>query len=291
MMKLLENVKVLYTQNVELAKSVNADISIEAEYGDTCVEGKILTLAHHGSRSNNPAPCELDNQELEFNSILVSHLDLDTLGGIMAVLGIKKGNPSFWKDAAYIDVNGTHHMYKLPIRSQDLINSYYYIADSIGRLPLTRDEVKDITETVEEFIVKLNKLFTDEEYQKEMIEKGRQWGFDKAQEVEKCLVKENRNIRCFITDGTFCSASYYSPSMDCITNATITLNKKFGSITLAFEDGGNEHNAMEIVQSLWGSEAGGRAGIAGSPRGWNKSPEELEIEFNKLISKVEELYK
>lgn len=285
----LENVKILYTQNLALAQNVNADVTIEAEYGDTCVEGKILTLAHHGSRSNNPAPCELENQELEFNSILVSHLDLDTLGGIMAVLNIKKGNSSFWKDAAYIDVNGTHHMHKLPKVSKELINAYYYISDQLGRLPLARDEVKDITETVEEFISKLNKLFTDEEYQKEMIEKGREWAENKAKQVENCLVKETPTIRCFITDGVFCGSSYYSPQLNSVCEATISMNTKFNSITLAFEDGGKEYNAVEIVQELWGTEAGGRAGIAGSPRGWNKSSEELEIEFNKLISKVEEI--
>ena len=291
MMKLLKNVKVLYTQNAELAKNVNADVTIEAEYGDVCVEGKILTLAHHGSRSNNPAPCQLENQELSCDTILVSHLDLDTLGGIMAVLGIKKGLQSFWDDVAYIDVNGTHHMYKIPIKHQDLINAYYCIADQIGRLPLAREEVLDVTETVKKFLEELNKLFTNEEYRNEMIEKGREWAENKTKQVENCLVKETPRIRCFVTDGVLCGASYYSPQFDTVCDATISMNTKFGSITLAFEDGGKEHNAVEIVQSLWGTEAGGRAGIAGSPRGWNKTKEELEIEFNKLISKVEKLYK
>ena len=40
------------------------------------------------------------------------------------------------------------------------------------------------------------------------------------------------------------------------------------AVTVAFECGGNpSKSARAIVQGLWGPEAGGRDGIAGSPRG------------------------
>lgn len=65
----------------------------------------------------------------------------------------------------------------------------------------------------------------------------------------------------------------------------------FNAITLAFEDGGKRFNAQEIVQQLWGNEAGGRAGIAGSPRNWNLSKDELNKEFDKLIQIVTKKYK
>ena len=53
-----------------------------------------------------------------------------------------------------------------------------------------------------------------------------------------------------------------------VKKATATLNTKTNAVTVAFEDGGNpSKSARAIVQGLWGPEAGGRDGIAGSPRG------------------------
>lgn len=53
--------KILLAPTYDIAKEYadhnRVDATVEAEYGDDVVEGEILTLAHHGSRSNNPAPC------------------------------------------------------------------------------------------------------------------------------------------------------------------------------------------------------------------------------------------
>lgn len=94
--------------------------------------------------------------------------------------------------------------------------------------------------------------------------------------VESRLVKENHSVRVFVTDGPFCNGSYYSPQQEAIIPAVVSYNKKFHSITLSFEDGGKNLSAKEIVQSLWGPEAGGRDGIAGSPRGQEMTIEDLE---------------
>lgn len=86
--------------------------------------------------------------------------------------------------------------------------------------------------------------------------------------MEAQHVFDTENVRVFITDGSFCSASYYSPVDQEVKKATATLNTKTNAVTVAFEDGGNPSKcARAIVQGLWGPEAGGRDGIAGSPRG------------------------
>ena len=51
-----------------------------------------------------------------------------------------------------------------------------------------------------------------------------------------------------------------------IYDAIIGHNEETGAITLSFERSGLG-NAREIMQSIFGPEAGGHAGIAGSPRG------------------------
>lgn len=45
------------------------------------------------------------------------------------------------------------------------------------------------------------------------------------------------------------------------------------------------------MQQLWGNEAGGRAGIAGSPRNWDLDQNEINKEFNKLIKVTQDKYK
>lgn len=80
---------------------------------------------------------------------------------------------------------------------------------------------------------------------------GKEWAQTREKEVEDQLVYENKDVRVFDTNGIFCAASYFSPNQNTICPATITYNEKFKSITLAFEDGGKQFNAREIVQELW----------------------------------------
>ena len=110
--------KDLAEKMVEKFKALNLDFStVEAEYGDTCVPGSDsmggwATLAHHGTRSGNPAPCVWTSGEEVFSkktphAILLSHLDLDSLGGVGLVLGFYNPNEQdFWRAAAHIDVCG-----------------------------------------------------------------------------------------------------------------------------------------------------------------------------------------
>ena len=64
----------------------------------------------------------------------------------------------------------------------------------------------------------------------------------------------------------------------------LSYNEKFHSITLSFADGGEQYSAKEIVQQLWGPGAGGRDGIAGSPRGQEMTQEDLAKAFEKVMS-------
>lgn len=81
--------QVMLAPSRELAENVqDVAATVEAEYGDYCVEGNEVTLAHHGSRSSNPAPCNTPNvPTLSGGTILVSHLDLDAIGGVLDLMG------------------------------------------------------------------------------------------------------------------------------------------------------------------------------------------------------------
>ena len=279
------NVQILYAPTWELAKDLeDIDASVEAEYGDFVKEAPI-TLAHHGSRSSNPAPCNAEIPEHgEINRILVSHLDLDTVGGIMAILETKPEDKEFWKAAEYIDINGPHHIHELPQDIQDKLNAFYAVEFEFRkeepRLP--RDQVVDVSDA---FLKRAEAIQTilDPERNKEMIQAGRDWERETTEAVEKNLVREGHGLRVFISDGVFCNGAYYSPNLNELQKACATLNTKTNAITLSFADGGKELNAKEIMQKLFGPEAGGREGIAGSPRG----EEMTEFDLSKLVIKVE----
>ena len=83
--------QILLAPTYDIAKTINAEATVEAEYGDECLEGTMATLAHHGPRSNNPAPCNTPDVPVlpPFATVVVSHIDLDTLGGIYALQGRK----------------------------------------------------------------------------------------------------------------------------------------------------------------------------------------------------------
>lgn len=281
-----EDQRVILAPSYDIAKNIKAEATVEAEYGDECLEGTMVTLAHHGPRSNNPAPCNTpDVPELPpFATVVVSHIDLDTLGGIYALQGRKPEDYRFWEAAEMIDVKGAHHIHELDKDIQDKLNAYYAYNDGQPRQRYT--EAIDVTKQIDDTYNVVNAIvdINDPEHDK-LIAAGKEWAQTREKEVEDQLVYENKDVRVFDTNGIFCAASYFSPNQDVIIPATVTYNEKFKSITLAFEDGGKQLDAREIVQELWGPEAGGREGIAGSPRNVEMTKDDLAKLVNELTER------
>lgn len=281
-----EDQRVILAPSYDIAKNIKAEATVEAEYGDECLEGTMVTLAHHGLRSNNPAPCNTpDVPELPpFATVVVSHIDLDTLGGIYALQGRKPEDYRFWEAAEMIGVKGAHHIHELDKDIQDKLNAYYAYNDGQPRQRYT--EAIDVTKQIDDTYNVVNAIvdINDPEHDK-LITAGKEWAQTREKEVEDQLVYENKDVRVFDTNGIFCAASYFSPNQNTICPATVTYNEKFKSITLAFEDGGKQLNAKEIVQELWGPEAGGREGIAGSPRNVEMTKNDLAKLVNELTER------
>lgn len=278
--------QILLAPTYDIAKTINAEATVEAEYGDECLEGTMATLAHHGPRANNPAPCNTPDVPVlpPFATIVVSHIDLDTLGGIYALQGRKPEDDRFWEAAEKIDIEGAHHIHELDQDIQDKLNAYYAYNDGQPRQRYT--EAIDVTKQIDDAYNVVNAIIdiNDPEHDK-LIAAGKEWAQTREKEVEDQLVYENKDVRVFDTNGIFCAASYFSPNQNTICPATITYNEKFKSITLAFEDGGKQLNAREIVQELWGPEAGGREGIAGSPRNVEMTKNDLAKLVNELTER------
>jgi hypothetical protein len=282
------SIKIFLCPTVELAQAKAAELTeagvrfatVEAEYGSVVVEGSpindgpfTLTLAHHtGVWRVCSAPC---NAKLEAkhllssgDAVIISHIDLDTTGGILNLIGSKPEHDSFWKAAEFVDLNGPHRLYELDESDADLIRAYW-AATAENRTSFPRDQVSEVGQEISYLLGVVRDLLGvgNDWTQPDMIKRGKEWAIKQEEKVEGCLIEEGPYVRVFASDDTFTGAAYYSPKAKEVFPATVSYSTKNGSITIAFEDGGQSANASEIVQKLWGPTAGGHPGIAGSPRG------------------------
>jgi hypothetical protein len=113
------------------------DATVEAEYGNEVIEGKYATLAHHGPRMANPAPCAMYVAAPLLRGAIVglSHFDLDGLGGCMRLAGYKprtETEEAFWLLVAELDVRGCHQMksilnaFQLSAEMEEKIKEWYH---------------------------------------------------------------------------------------------------------------------------------------------------------------------
>lgn len=297
MKKNLKNFDIILSRNYEDAMKVNADFTIEAEYGDKRVYGNLETLAHHGDLSENPAPCNTNVNVYEGGTILISHIDLDTIGGVLAIAGEKPNNEKFWEAAEMIDVNGGHHLRDIEdeyVRSQ-LIAYYAWEDENRWQLQQMASESSEKAMVAFEKVIDILDIVLDKNHpeHKKFIEEALIRDKELFEEAESKLEYEDEYVRGFVSDGVDCCSHYYSPSEKEYIPATVVFYETGPNIVVGFANNGEFDNghlsAREIVQELWGPEAGGRDGIAGSPRGQAMTLEDYENAKNLVIEKIKEL--
>ena len=212
-----------YELAIEAMSKEDVKATVEAEYGSHTMLGELITMAHHGANSHNPAPCNWGPvPQIEDGVILVSHLDLDTIGGVMKLLGVQPEDPEFWDELLeYIqDKLNAFEAYSEPIlrthydKVTDVTNQVYRLADAI-------------TDILEPTLSKSNRY-------KFLMGNGKRWAEEKDRIIEERLVSESVNVRLFVSDSVFCSAAYYSPKLNMIIPSTVVYNMINKSITIRF---------------------------------------------------------
>ncbi len=285
-----KNVRILlvprYMSKEELSEAnINPSATVEAEYGEKVIKGEQITLAHHTKEyKSNPAPCNTPDVPVlsDDSTIVISHLDLDTLGGIAALMGRKKDDAEFWKAAEFVDLNGPHNLFQVGEEARKKYIAYQAYQANHTNPRFT--EITDVTSIVLEHLGIIDKVIDGD---KKLIQEGIEWDEETKKKIEECLVFENDNVRVFNSpNGIFCSAAYYSKKQGKVIPSTVTRNGKFKSVTVSMADGGKKVSAKKLVQELWGNEAGGHEGIAGSPRG----QEMTEKDMQQLVNAVNERY-
>jgi hypothetical protein len=240
--------------------------TVEAEFGDLCVPGSIVTLAHHGSRAGNPAPCAAPNgvggDGIE--AVGLSHLDLDALGGCLALLGRKPEADSFWELAEFVDVRGPHRLGEAGASEENLARLHAFWAWSADHrvFPPRDGSALDITEAVEAAAAALATILGGDE---NLLAAG--VAFKEAGEALNAasLVEIVGGVLLRQHEG-FVNHLYAAPD-GVAYKAVVGFNPATGAVTVSFADTPPAGGAVGVVQGLWGPLAGGHAGIAGSPRG------------------------
>lgn len=264
-------------------------VTIECEYGNTVVEGSVLTLAHHAEGwRNNPAPCENDNLNLtDIDIIALSHLDLDTLGGIIAVLNRKNNHETFWKLAAKIDTLGAHKLLFIEHTEDDAKRVYAYwsfndyekvYADKSGNISDITDAVYRFIEALEEKILKMDE---------DIINAGQELKKNTEKLNMTSFVESMKHVIIRRSD-KFCNCIYHDMELHQY-KAIVALNTKFNSIVISLNDPIEGIDCAKFMQCLYGEEAGGHMGIAGTPR--NKTYDDKDLfyvadMFNDYIEKI-----
>ena len=274
---------VILAPTANLANSVeNPAVTVEAEYGDITVPGRRYTAAHHGSNAANPCPCvdtnipAVDHGE----TILVSHVDLDTLGGVARAMGYCLGTRrSFWELAAYVDINGPHKLAQAEASEKDLAALHAYWAWSQANRGPRResDQIHDVTGEVLAHLDALKKILDGDA---ELIAAGEEFKLAGEALNEESFVEVSDKVIVRVGPA-FTNHLYTTPSGE-VCEAVLSFNTKSGSITLSFAEKDDTRNACKIMQQVFGPEAGGHKGIAGSPRGVRQGVGPLEDVFRNV---------
>jgi len=280
-------VKVLHAPTWELAEPIKADVTVEAEYGSKIKEGKKKTLAHHtGKYKGKPAVSTIKPKPLGSGTILVSHLDLDTIIACLDLMGLgKKVSDSVREISGYVDVNGPHRLGELDLSKEDdeKIHAWWDYARSIERQP--RDKVTDVTADIKKAGEALSKIMDHDE---EHIEKGKNFK-QKGEALEKDSFDGTEGDVIIRKSDQFTNHLYTHDKKT--YKGVAAYNSKFGSVTISLESPVPGVSCSKIVQDLWGPEAGGHDGIAGSPRGKKMSNKDLKVAAKALNNSLKGISK
>ena len=264
-------IKILLSNNPDNLKAALSAYSktatVEAEYGSTVVEGSLVTLAHHGERSDNPPPCRGDNLGIDVDVIGVSHIDLDTLGGIARILNVLKleDDGEFWEAAAAVDTLGVHKIKDILLGNEDAeaveaqLNAYWAWSEEHTVHPDREGAVTDVTADVMnglKFVTSLGKLSTDAP----IIKNGQVWAKSKADLAEASFVDEKWGV--VVRSAPEFTNHLYTDESACV----VAYRGDFKSITISLANPVDGFDCCELMQELFGPDAGGQATIAGTPR-------------------------
>ncbi|NBR01390.1 MAG: hypothetical protein EBT79_12920, partial [Actinobacteria bacterium] len=186
---------VVHAPSATLAATVAATLTVEAEYGSTVAKGSRYTAAHHQATGEfagrhivaggRPSPCNDPSIPLlaAGDTVLISHLDLDTVGGCLRAFAgyadlFGDEHARFWDIAEFLDVSGAHKMGSSGASDADAARIYAWWAWAKTGLPrFARDTVADATAAIVAAGDTLRRILADDA---ELIAAGAAFRADEA---------------------------------------------------------------------------------------------------------------
>jgi len=278
-------------------------LTVEAEYGAAVVEGERYTAAHHGPAGTKWAGrhiggtrhspcCDEEVPWLDAGEYaLVSHVDLDTFGGCLRAVpefqdlfAIERS--AFWALAEWVDVRGPHRLAQSAAFEDDLRRLRAFWAWSKAEVPRhPRDAVTEVTAVVQQAGEALRRILADDT---ELLAAGEALRMAEAELNRRTflgrrgpvVVRESQAAR------DFCNHLYAAPNDGEVALAVCAYCEETGAVTISLCEPVPGISCRELVQELWGPEAGGHDGIAGSPRGLDVGAEGLERAVRLVLDRL-----
>ncbi len=296
---------IIHVPNAALAAATDAAVTVEAEYGSFVMEGSLYTAAHHQAsgpyagrhlpgfeETGRPSPCN-DTQipTLSENDIVaISHVDLDTIGGCLRASGEPEARSlfapefaGFWNLAETIDVRGAHHLDRDHEWAPSLLAFWSWLRVHRPRFP--RNEVVDCSDLIQSAGEALTAILVD--CSDDLLRAGQEMADEEASLNAESYVSVIGSSRVIVIreSDSFTNHLYRTPDGR-MADAVVARNTTMGSITVSLADPIEGVSCRAIVQGLWGPEAGGHTGIAGSPRGREMSDRDLAACLVAVIEKL-----
>ncbi len=272
----------------EKVKEIEPCCAIECEYGDKVIDEKIdgveLAFFHHGEHSEEKPPClrwnVYDSLEKPFDNFLISHVDIDTIMGIMWASKILKPT-SIAKEIAKLvaiqDLNGFHYIESeiLPTLPDYLKYRFLGVGYILSKFRFDDDNQLcfDHSKNIHKLVLKIKDTIIDgiSDDLKNNIDF---WLQEKEKNAMEILKNHRKNLfNYFIKNGSINPLTAYKlPVHDNFAKINIVYNSETGILTLAtyneewaknfFGDNG----VITPLQKYFGNTAGGRISVGGSPR-------------------------
>ena len=283
----------IHIPTADLAREATAAVTVEAEYGSFVMEGTVFTAAHHqGSgpfagrhlpgfeETGRPSPCNDDGIPVLglHDVVAVSHIDLDSVGGALRTVAdfapLFDGRfAGFWDLSEHIDVSGAHRLDPDHEWAPALRAVWAWM--QAHRPRFSREEIEDCSEFMHAAGQMLVRLLVEGDA--DLLAAGQAMADAEAALNEESLVRvveAGDRLVAVREAGQFVNHLYLLPDGR-VAAAVVARNTKMSSVTVSLADAIEGFVCRDIVQGLWGPDAGGHAGIAGSPRGREMTTDDL----------------
>ena len=284
----------IHIPTADLARSASAAVTVEAEYGSFVMEGTVFTAAHHqGSgpfagrhlpgfeETGRPSPCnDEDIPVLGLHDVVaVSHIDLDSVGGSLRTVAdfapLFDGRfAGFWALAEHIDVSDAHRLDPDHEWAPALRAVWAWM--QAHRPRFSREEIEDCSEFMHAAGQMLVRLLVEGDV--DLLAAGQAMADAEAALNEESLVRvvEAGDRLVVVREAGQFVNHLYRLFDGRVAAAVVARNTKMGSVIVSLADTIEGVVCRDIVQGLWGPDAGGHAGIAGSPRGQEMTTDDLD---------------